>query len=183
MGSANQATSGSGWKTAVLRTTIRRILGGSGGNGAANTFAEITKAVSAITDATAKDVFTVTVPNAKHAAVFEVDVAGVLGAGGAVGAGETVKSSKYQVVVVRTAGLATVVTVSSAVTTNQAKVAGADNITSTVVDASAIAGGNTATQTFTIRVTITKAAGSSAAHTAFAKLSLLNGNASGITVV
>lgn len=180
MAGANAATSaGGGWKTTTLYA-IRSYLGG--GRGGARSLGELTKAITGLTDTTATDLFTVTVPNTVHAAMIEVDVVGVMGAGGAVGAGETIKSSKYQVVVNRTAGLAAVITVSSAIATTQSKVAGADNITSTVVTASAVSGANTATQTFTIKVAVTKAAGAADNHTAFASARILNGNASGITI-
>lgn len=181
MGSANATGKGSGWFTSSLFTRIKRYLG-PGGAGGVRTQVELTKAVTGLTDTTATDVFTVTIPNVKHNAILEVDVQGVMGAGGAVGAGETVKASKYYLAIVRTAGVAGVVTVSAAVVTTQAKVAGADNITSTVVSASAMSGTNSATQTFTVKVAITKAAGAADNHTCYASARLLNGNASGITI-
>lgn len=180
MGASNETTKGGGWKVANLIVVAKRYLGGAAGG--ARSQVEMTKAVTGLTDTTAIDVFTVTVPNAKHAAVIEVDAVGVMGAGGAVGAGETIKASKYHVAVNRTAGLAAVVTVSAAVVTTQSKVAGADNITSTVVSASAMTGANSATQTFTIKVAVTKAAGAADNHTCFATAKLLNGNASGMTI-
>jgi hypothetical protein len=42
-------------------------------------------------------------------------------------------------------------------------------------------GGNTVTQTFTIRVAVTKAAGSSALHKCVATIRSMNQNATGIT--
>ncbi len=182
MAGVNETTKGGGFKLASLIVLGKRYLG-AGGAGGVRTLVEFTKAVTGLTDTTATTVFTVTVPNVKHAAVIEVDAVGVMGAGGAVGAGETVKSSKYYLVVNRTAGLAAVVTVSAAIVTTQSKVAGADNITSTVVTATAMTGANSATQTFSIQVAITKAAGAADNHTCFTLARLLNGNASGITIV
>lgn len=187
MGLNNSTTKGSGFSVgrlfvktyAQIRTYL--AIGGTGAPGAANVAQILTKSVSGMTDATATDVFTVTVPNAQHTAFFEIDALGILGAGGAVGAGETSKLAKYQLVITRTAGLAGVATLSSAIGGVQSKVAGADNITSTVVDASAMTGANSASQTFTIRVAVTKAAGSSAAHKAIVTIRSMNQNATGIT--
>lgn len=181
-------TKGDGWKTSsiVVRTFARirtyLTIGGSGVPGGAFVSQQLTKAVTALADTVAKDVFTVTVPNAQHTAMIEIDALGVMGAGGAVGAGEASRLSKYQLVVTRTAGLAAVATLSAAIGGQQSKVAGADNITSVVVTASAMTGANSATQTFTVQVTITKAAGAAAAHTLVAMARVLNQNASGVTI-
>lgn len=167
----------------TLRARTNMVLGGTGVPGAATTQTEITKAVTAFTDTTAKDVFTVTIPNAVHAAVIEVNSLGVLGAGGAVGAGEAVKNSKYYVSVVRTTGVNAVATVSAEVGTGAAAtVAGGNNVTSVVVTASAIAGAVGDPNTFTIKVAITKAAGASNNHTLVASARILNQNATGITI-
>lgn len=179
---------GDGWKTTSLfaRTFVRLrtylSIGGTGVPGAASNMVMLTKAKTGLTDTTATDVFTVTVPNAAHTAVINVDALGVMGAGGAVGAGETSKLAAYQVVVTRTLALAAVVTVSSAIGGVQSKVAGADNITSVVVTASAMTGANSATQTFTIKVAITKAAGAADNHTLIAYARVLNQNANGVTI-
>lgn len=167
----------------TVRARTNRTLGGTGVPGAASVQTEITKAVTAFTDTTAKDVFTVTIPNAAHAAVIEVDSLGVLGAGGAVGAGEACKNSKYHVSVVRTAGANAVATVSAEVGTGAAAtVAGGNNVTSVVVTASAIAGAVGDPNTFTIKVAITKAGGASDNHTGVFTARILNQNATGITI-
>lgn len=166
----------------VLRATTESSLGGTGVPGAAAVQTEITKAVTAFTDTVAKDVFTVTVPNAAHAAVIEIDAVGVMGAGGAIGAGESSRNVKYQVVLARTAGVATVATVSSAIGGAAATVAGASAITSVVATVSAMTGAVGATQTFTILFAITKAAGAGDNHTLVASAKVLNQNATGVTI-
>lgn len=181
-------TKGDGWKaSSLLVRTFARVrtyltIGGTSIPGGASVMQMLTKAITGLTDTTATDVFTVTVPNAQHTAAIEVDALGVMGAGGAVGAGETSKLAKYQVLVTRTAGLAAVITVSSAIGGVQSKVAGADNITSVVVTASSITGANSATQTFTIKVAITKAAGAADNHVLVAAVRILNQKASGVTI-
>lgn len=181
-------TKGDGWRVSSLisksfiRARTYLTVGGTGVPGAASVQQEITKAKTALADTVATAVATVTVPNAAHTAFIDIDALGVLGAGGAVGAGETSKLAKYQLVVTRTAGLAAVITLSSAIGGVQSKVAGADNITSTVVTASAVTGANSASQTFTILVAITKAAGASDNHTAIVAMRVVNQNASGVTI-
>lgn len=171
---------GDGFKATQLTGKQRINLGGFPGGPTTRT--EVVKAVTGFADTVAKDVFTVTVPNSTQAAMIDVEVLGVMGAGGAVGAGETVRISKYQVAVVRRAGLAAVVAVSSAIGGATAAVAGASALTSVVVSASSVSGANGVTQTFTIKVAITKTAGSADNHTAVARATLLNQNATGITI-
>jgi hypothetical protein len=65
--------------------------------------------------------------------------------------------------------------------TGSAGVAGADTCT-VAGDLGAITGAVGASNTFTIRVTVTKGAGASANHTCTAHASLLNKNASGVTI-
>lgn len=166
----------------AIQVTGQASVGGTGVPGAASVMSSLTKAVTAFSDTVAKAVFTVTVPNAAHTAAIEIDALGVMGAGGAVGAGETSRLSKYQLVVTRTAALDAVATLSSAIGGVQSKVAGADNITSVVVTASAMTGASSATQTFTILVAITKAAGAADNHTCVATARLLNQNATGVTI-
>lgn len=149
--------------------------------GAATTRTEINKAVTAFTDAVAKTVFTVTVPNAAHHAVIELEVQGALGAGGAIGAGEAMATNTYKIAIVRTAGVATVATATAAGSAVAVAVAGANTVTATAA-VSAISGAVGATQTFTIDVTITKNAGTSDNHTCLAYAKLMNANATGITI-
>jgi len=142
---------------------------------------EINKAVTAIADATATAVFTVTVPNAAHSASIRVKLVGSIGAGGAVGAREATSTVEYDVVVTRTAGANAVAAISSAFGSASVAVAGATTVTTTG-DLGAISGAVGATNTFTIRVTITKGGGASANHTCLAFAELLNAAATGITI-
>lgn len=136
------------------------------------TAVEWTKAQTGFADTIATDMFTVTVPNAKIAAAFEVDVHGSLGAGGAIGAGEASRLSKYQVIVTRTPGVNAVAAVSAAIGGAASNVAGAANVTSVIVTAGSITGGVGAVNTFTIKVAITKSGGASDNHTAVATVRL-----------
>ena len=142
---------------------------------------EVNKAVASITDATATDVFTVTIPNASHSAVIEVNLAGKIGAGGAIGAGEATGNISYQIAVARTAGVNAVATISAAYGSTTAAVAGATTIT-VAGDLGAITGAVGASNTFTIRVTITKGGGASANHTCLAYARLMNANSTGISI-
>lgn len=177
-------TKGDGFKVSRLFAKKGLSIGGSGVPGSAANINAITKATTGLTDTVATAVATVTVPNAQNCATLIVEVMGVMGAGGAVGAGETIRFSHYQLGVARTAGLAAVATLSALIGGVQSKVAGADNITSVTVTASAMTGANSASQTFTINVAITKAAGAADAHTAVTSIRVLNqrANSGGITV-
>lgn len=153
----------------------------SGGGGTVTSRAEINKPVTGFTDGVAKAVLTVTIPNEAHSAVLEVEVLGMLGAGGAIGAGEAVATNSYKFVITRTAGVNAVVAPSSAFGAAADAVAGATTATCTAAD-SAISGTTSATNTFTVDVTITKGGGSSANHTALIYAKLMNNAASGITI-
>lgn len=168
--------------TDILRAKSELSVGGTAVPGAASVMTSVTKAVTAFTDTTAKAVWTVTVPNAAHAAVIEVDVLGVLGAGGAIGAGEGSRISKYQVVLARTAGVNVVATASSAMGGAEAHVAGAASVSSVVVTVSSITGAVGASNTFTINVAITKSGGASDNHTLVGTARVLNQNATGVTI-
>lgn len=171
---------GDGWKASSVLAKSRLNLGGAPGGASAQS--SLTKAGTAFLDTVAKALFTVSVPNAKHGAVIEVDVMAALGAGGAIGAGEAVRVSKYQVVLARTAGVAVVAGVSAAIGGAAATVAGGDAITSVVVTASAITGGVTAVNTFTINVAVTRSGAGATNHTVVATARILNQNAVGVTI-
>lgn len=166
----------------TLRATGTLNLGGTGVPGAASVQTELTKAVTAFADTVAKAVFTVTVPNAAHAAFIEVDCLGVLGAGGAIGAGEATFASKYRVGLARTAGVNVVAAVSSVIGGVAATVAGGDAITSVVVTVSAITGAVGATNTFTINVAITRSGAGATNHTGLFVARLANQNITGVTI-
>ncbi len=165
----------------TLRATTDRTLGGTGVPAAAGVAYEMTKEVTAIADATATTVLTVTVPNAAHAGMIDVAVIGRLGAGGAIGADEAVSSSRYQFTFVRTAGVASVLTASAQLGAVNVAVAGAATVTATlsVVDS---AEGVGATNTHLIKVTITKSGGASANHKCNVHVRLHNCNATGVTI-
>lgn len=142
---------------------------------------EINKSVTAFTDAVAKTVFTLTIPNAAHSASYLVRLTGRIGAGGAIGAEEAAATNCYIVTVVRTAGVAAAATISAAFGGAAANVAGATTVTCTAA-LGAVGGAVGATNTIPLDATITKAGGASDNHTCVATLSLLNANSSGITV-
>ena len=137
--------------------------------------------IASIADATATTVFTVTIPNAAHSASVEVALTGSLGAGGAIGANEATGTIKYLVSVARTAGVNAVATISTAFGSATSAVAGAATIT-VAGDLGAITGAVGASNTFTIRVTITKGSGASANHTCKATAEIINANATGISI-
>ena len=68
----------------------------------------IMKSVTAIVDAVATSVLTITVPNAPVSALLRVRLSGSLGAGGAIGAYEASCGVTYDFQIVRTAGVAAV---------------------------------------------------------------------------
>lgn len=142
---------------------------------------KLVKSVTAFTDATPKDILTVTVPNAAHAAVVKLTILGSLGASGAVGAFECSATLDGSVVVARTAGLATVATAATAGLTASSCVAGATTI-ALAYGVTGMTGNNDATQTFTVQATITKGGGGSAAHTAVILAEVVNSQATGVTI-
>ena len=134
-----------------------------------------------LTDTTVTNVLTVTVPNGQVAGVLRVTSIGSMGAGGAIGAGESVHAISYDFVFCRTAGVAAVALISTAYGSAKNNVAGSVALT-TASTVSAVTGGVTASNTFQITVAITKASGTSDNHVAFVKWEVLNTGASGITV-
>lgn len=158
------------------------IFGGaSAAAGAVTSRTEGNKAVTAFSNGVAKSVLTVTIPNAQHSAVLEVEVQGAIGTGGAIGAGEAVATNTYKFNITRTAGVNAVVVASSAYGAAAAAVAGATTVTATAA-ASSVSGAVGATNTFTVDVTITRGGGSSDNHTALIYYKLMNANTTGITV-
>lgn len=149
--------------------------------GTATARTEINKAIASIPDNTATATITVTVPNAAHAASLKVTLIGTLGAGGAIGAGEATGTISYDIAIARTAGVATVATLSSGYGSATSAVSGAATITVTGA-VSSLTGANDATQTFTVNITIARGSGSSTNHTALVYGRLMNANASGITL-
>lgn len=153
----------------------------SSANATTTSRTELNKAVASIANAVATDVLTVTIPNAAHSASLLIRVTGSLGAGGAIGANEATATNTYIASITRTAGVATVVTLSSAFGAAACAVAGAATVTCTAA-ATAMTGAVSAQQTFTIQATISRSAGSSTNHTCLVYAQLMNANATGITI-
>jgi hypothetical protein len=148
--------------------------------GGAGSLVYLFKAVSAIADNAATDTFTVTIPNATHAALIKARVVAALGAGGAVGAGESTVIGSRDFSVNRFAGASTVVAAATAGGVANATSSGGSTATLTIA-ASSVTGGSTATQTFTVQVTVGHGSGSSTNHSALVEIEVLNQNANGIT--
>lgn len=180
-GSLNAAGSITAAAAVNIGTLLTSASSATATTGAVGSYMMKTKSVSAIANAVATDIFTVTIPNAQNMAGIEATLNCSLGAGGAVGAGEGSASIKYNFAVTRTAGLATVVGASAAYGSSTAIVAGAATITLTAA-ATAMTGANNATQTFTIQATVSRGSGSSTNHTCRATAEILNAQASGITI-
>lgn len=175
--------------TVTTPTMTSPIITGSeqfgAATGAAASYVKIIKQVTAFTDTVAKDVFTVSIPipaaTSSHNCTIRVTVLGVMGAGGTVGAGESASGSEYVMSVARYVGTTAVIATSSQVGVANGKVASADTLTATIA-ASAVTGGTSAAETFTIQCTMTKGGGASAAHQGVFIAELINLNGSGITI-
>lgn len=142
---------------------------------------EMNKAVTAIANAVATSVLTITIPNAAHSASLLVRVTGSLGAGGAIGANEATATNDYVVAITRTAGVAAVAAISAASGAAATAVAGAATVTCTATLA-AVGGAVGATNTIDVQVTISRSGGSSANHTCLVYAVLMNANVTGITI-
>lgn len=142
---------------------------------------ELNKSVTAIADNVATAVLTITIPNAAHSGSVRVRVTGSAGAGGSIGANEATATNEYIVTVTRTAGVNAVAGISSAYGGSTATVAGGNAVTVTAA-VSAVSGAVGATNTFTVNVTIARAAGTATNHTCLVYAQLMNANATGITI-
>lgn len=142
---------------------------------------EINKSVTAIANASATAVLTITIPNAAHSAQIYIEVCGSLGAGGAIGANEATATNCYTITLTRTAGVNAVAAISGASGATAVNVAGAATVTCTAA-LSAVSGAVGASNTFTVNVTITRSGGSSTNHTCLVYAKVMNANATGITV-
>jgi hypothetical protein len=157
-----------------------------GAAAAATTNTKLTKLVSSIADATATAVLTVTVPNPAagatgQAATVRVTLLGRMGAGGAIAGDEATATVSYDVSLARTNNLNVVAAISSAFGAAASNVAGAGTVTVTA-DLSSITGGTTASNSFSVRVTITKSGGSSTNHTCTVLAQILNATATGCSI-
>jgi len=174
-------TGAAGSFAGALKLSKTVIASGGTTLGDVTTASTVKKTITAIANNTATPTFTVTVPNAAHSASVKLTLKGSLGAGGAIGANEATGSISYEIAIARTAGLATVVGVSTAYGSSTAAVAGAATITITAA-ASGLTGANSVSQTFTIDVTIARGSGASANHTCGCFATIINANASGVTL-
>ncbi len=131
-----------------------------------------------IADNTATDVITVTVPNAEHNAGIFLDIMAHLGTG--TDNSESTRVATGVIAVARKTGDATVGVASTLAQTAIATTSGGGTITLAYA-VSSITGATSATQTFTITLTIVKT-GTITDHTAMIGVRVLNSAASGITV-
>ena len=149
-------------------------------SGGAGSLSYVFKSVASIADNTATNTFTVTVPNAAHSALIKARVVASLGAGGAVGAGESTVVGSRDFAVNRLAGATTVVAAATATGSANAQSSGGATANLTI-SASSVAGSTSTSQTFTLQVTVAHGSGSSSNHSALVAIEILNQNANGIT--
>lgn len=147
-----------------------------GNAGAATTSSKLQKKVTAIADNTATAILTVTVPNANHAALVKLTL---LTSNGGTDAFESSRTSTGEVVLARTAGVDTVAA-ASALVSQIATVSGGATHT-TAVSVSAMTGAASATQTFTIQVTIDDS-GNLGASQCVVLAEVLNAEVTGVTI-
>lgn len=152
-----------------------------GAAGAANTETYFQKSVTAIANASATTVLTVTIPNAAHSARVRVTLVGSLGAGGTIGANEATGTIAYDISITRTTGVNAVASISTAYGSASSNVAGGTTIT-VAGTLAAVSGAVGATNTLPIQVTITRGAGTSTNHTCIACAEVINANTSGVTI-
>lgn len=151
------------------------ILGGVAAG--ATTRRSVVKKVTGIADNTATDVFTVTIPNANHAAAIRLQF---LSSNGSTDAFESSRCASGHVVVARTSGANAVTTAAAIDDAAIATVAaGATHLLTYGV--SAVAGAAGASNTFTIQVTIDDS-GNLGSNQVVAVAELLNSEATGITI-
>jgi hypothetical protein len=174
------SSSGMGATGQVLASMFGITAGGSTA-GVVTSTQKVSKAVTGIANGTPTAVFTVTVPNAAHTAMIRFTLEGALGAGGAVGEREASATISYDFTIARTAGVATAMGTSTAYGSATASVAGAATIT-IAGSTSALSGANNQTQTFTLRVQISRGSGAATNHTCVATVEVINHVASGVTV-
>lgn len=156
------------------------VMNYGGAAAAASTASSLVKVVTGIADNSATTVLTITVPNAAHAALIQVTIVGQAGAAGAIGAFEDVTAVTYNIAVCRTPGVAMGATVSTAFGSAAAVVAGAG--TMTTVGAITLNGeGVTAVNTGSFKATIDQSS-TSTNHRCLVFATILNANASGITL-
>lgn len=121
-------------------------------------FVEFNRTVTGILDDVATTIFTINIPNPPTgsyvSALLNVTLLTILGNGGGVAIGETVTCASGNIVVTRTPGLAAVIGISSLTLTSSASVTGGSASVAATLTNVAVAGANTAAQTFAIQTII-----------------------------
>lgn len=140
-----------------------------------------TKKVTGIVENTATAVLTITVPNVLASALIRVDLVGIAGASGAIGAGECVTAVSYNFSVCRTPGVAMGAKMSTAFGSAASVVVGAGTMTCVSADPTLTGEGVTVTNTGIIKVTIDASAAADA-HVCLVSWEILNSLGGGITV-
>ncbi len=146
-------------------------------SGAAKSIFSLVKSATNLANNTASDfdvACTVTVPNA--------NLVGSIGLllHASLGDQDSTEVSYWTIAISRIAGAAAKATVSSK--SSNANTTGATANCSATITVTAMSGGNGATQTFKIQITVARSAGSSTNHDALAFIDLLNMKGSGITI-
>lgn len=158
----------------LIENCAAEMLGGNPGD--ALTLERFLKATTAIPNATATAIATVTVPNGNHSAVIRVLVAATLTGADAY---ESTRVVEYKVVLARTTGVNVVAAIAAVEGAQIATVAAGATLTTTL-DLSSVSGAVGATNTFDIRVTNTGSV--SQVSKVSALFELMNMEASGVTI-
>lgn len=151
-------------------------IGASGNAGAGNAggLRTVSKILTALADNTFTDLATVTVPNAINGGGVRVTLCGTLGDG------DSSQIAQFHGGISRIAGAATKCTFGAAITAGTT--AGATANAACSIQASAMTGATSATQTFTIQGKVARSAGASSNHVLVAQIELVNNFGSGITI-
>lgn len=158
----------------IIEDCAGEFLGGA--SAAVTTLHRLLNRKTPVTDNTATDLFTVTIPNGDHAACVRVlALATLIGADNR----ESSRVVEYMVILTRVTGTAAVAAISAAVGAQIATLGGGATLTLTL-GVSAISGAAGATNTFTIQVTTVGSVAQNSRVTAIAEL--LNMEATGVTI-
>ena len=174
------ATAGTLQQLTVDNGTFFRGAIGQGSTAAsavAGSSYRVINTVNSVGDNVATAVFTVTVPNANHAAMVKVTI---LSSNGSTDAFESSRTAQGAIVLARTTGVTTVVTAATLTLADIATVAGGATHT-LAYSVSSVSGAAGATQTFTINVTIDDS-GNTAANSVVVLAELINSQATGVTI-
>lgn len=148
-------------------------------SGSRGNVSTLTGVKAGIANNTATAILTVTVPNKNQNAAIKLDLCAWLGAG--TDQSESTRVATGMVAIARQTDVATVPVVATLALAQIATVAGGGTLTLAYA-VSAITGGNTATQTFTITVTLV-VTGTITDHACMFDAKLMNGQDGGVTMV